>query len=161
MLHRLHIMCTIVNYTTDGYLTYSKIFHHSVQFSHSLMSDSLRPHGLQPDRIPCPSPTSRVYSNSCPLSRWCHPNISCSIIPLSSCIQSFPESVSFPMSQLFQSGDQSTGISASTSVLPMNYQVWFPLGWTGCIPLQSKGLTRVFSNTIAQKCQFFGTQISL
>ena len=119
----------------------------SVQFSHSVMSDSLRPHGLQHARLPCPSPTPGVYSNSCPLSRWCHLIISSSIVPFSFCLQSFPVSGSFQMSQLFTSGGQSIGVSASTSVLPVNIQDWFPLGWTGWISLQSKGLSRVFSNT--------------
>ena len=133
----------------------------SVQFSPSVMSDSLRPHGLQHTRPPCPSPTPRVCSNSSPLSRWCHPTISSSIITFSSCLQSFPASGSFPMSQLFESGGLSIKISSSTSVLPMNIQVWFPLKLTGLISLQSKGLSRVFSNTTVQKHQFFSTQLSL
>ena len=120
---------------------------HSVQFSHSVVSDSFRPHGLQHTRSPCPSSTPRVYSNSCPLSRWCHPTISSSIIPFSSHLQPFPASGSFLTSQLFASGGQSTEISASISVLPTNIQDWFPLGWTGGISLQSKGLSIVFSNT--------------
>ena len=111
-------------------------------------------------RLPCPSPTPRVYPNSCPLSRWCHPAISSSVVPFSSCPQSFPASGSFLMSQLFTSGGQSTGVSASTSVLPMNTQYWSPLGWAGWISLQSKGLSRVFSNTTVQKQQFFGAQLS-
>ena len=109
----------------------------SVQFSHSVVSDPLWPHGLQHTRPPCPSPAPGVYSNSCPLSRWCHPNISSSVIPFSSCLQSFPASGSFLMSQLFASGGQSIGVSASASVLPMKIQDWFPLGWTGCISLLS------------------------
>ena len=133
----------------------------SVQFSCSVMSDSLRPHGLQHARPPCPSPTPRVYSNSCPLSQWCHPTISSSVIPFSSHLQSCPASGSFPMSQFFASGGQSIGVSASTSVLPMNIQDWCPLGWTGWISLQSKGLSRVFSNTTFQKHQFFSAQLSL
>ena len=133
----------------------------SVQFRHSVVSDSLWPHGLQHTRPPCPSPAPGVYSNSCPLSQWCHPNISSSVIPFSSCLQSFPASGSFLMSQLFESGGQSIGVSASASVLPMKIQDWFPLGWTGWISLQSKGLSRVFSNTTVQKHQFFGTQLSL
>ena len=133
----------------------------SVQFSRSVMSNSLWPHELQHARPPCPSPTPRVYPNSCPLSWWCHPAMSSSVVPFSSCPKSFPESWSFPMSQLFASGGQSTGVSASTSVLPMNIQNWSPLGWTGWISLQSKGLSRVFSNTTVQKHQFFGTQPSL
>ena len=127
----------------------------SVQFSHSAVSDSLRSHGLQHTRPPCPSPTPRVYSNSHPLSQWCHPTIESSVVPFSSCLQSFPASGSFQMSQLFASGGQSTGVLASTSVLPMNIQDWFPLGWTGWISLQSKGLSRVFSTTTIQKHQFF------
>ena len=133
----------------------------SVQFSHSVMSDSLQPHEPQHTRPPCPSATSGVYPNSCPLSRWCYPTISCSVFPFSSCPQSLPASGSFPMSQLFASGGQSIGVSASASVLPMNTQDWSPLGWTGWISLQSKGLSRVFSNTTVQKHQFFGAQLSL
>ena len=133
----------------------------SVQFSCSVMSDSLRPHGLQHVRLPCPSPTPRAYSSSCPLSRWFHPTISSSVVPFSSCLQSFPPSGSFPMIQFFASGGQSIGVSASISVLPMNIQDWFPLGWTSWISLQSKGLSRVFPNTTVQKHQFFGTQLSL
>ena len=133
----------------------------SVQFSHSVMSDSLWPYGPQHARPPCPSPTPRVHLNPCPLSRWCHPTISSSVVPFSSCPQSFPASGSFPVSQLFASGGQSIGVSASTSVLPMNTQDWSPLGWTGWISLQSKGLSRVFSNTTVQKHQFFSAQLSL
>ena len=133
----------------------------SVQFSHSVVSNSLRPHGLQHTRPPCPSPTSRVYSNSRPLSWWCHPTISASVIPFSSSLQFFPASESFPMSQFFVSGGQSIGVSASTSAFPMNIQDWFPLGWTGWISWQSKGLSKAFSNTTVQKHQFFGTQFSL
>ena len=133
----------------------------SAQFSRSVMSDSLRPQGLQHARPPCLSPTLGVYSNSCPLSWWCHPTISSSVISFFSCLQSFPASGSFQMSQLFASDGQSIGVSASTSVLPMNTQDWSPLGWTGWISLQSKGLSRVFSNTIVQKHQFFSTQLSL
>ena len=113
----------------------------SVQFSHSVMSDSLRPHELQHAKPPCPSPTPGACSNSCPSSQWCHPTISSSVVLFSSCIQSFPASGSFQMSQLFTSGGQSTGVSASTSVLPVNIQDWFPLGWTGWISLQSKELS--------------------
>ena len=119
----------------------------SVQFSHSVMSNSLQPHGLQHARLPCPSPAPRVYSNLSPLSQWCHPTISSSVVPFSSCLQSLPASRSLPMSQFFTSGGQSNGVSASASVLPMNIQDWSPLGWTGWISLQSKGLARVFSNT--------------
>ena len=132
-----------------------------IQFSRSVVSDSLPPHGLQHARPPCPSPTPRVYSNSCPLSRWCHPTISSSVISFSSCLQSFPASRSFPMSQFFTWGGQSTGVSALASVLPMNIQDWFPLGLTGLISLQSKGLSRVSSNTTVQKHQFFSAQLSL
>ena len=133
---------------------------HSVQFSRSVMSDSLRPHELQHARPPCPSSIPGVHPNPCPLSRWCHPTISSSVIPFS-CPQSFPPSGSFPMSQVFASGGQSTGVSDSTSVLPMNTQDWYPLGWTGWISLQFKELSRVFSNTTVQKHQFFGAQLSL
>ena len=128
----------------------------SVQFSCLVMSDTLRPHGPQHTRPSCPSPTPRVYPNSCPLSQWCHPTIWSSVIPFASCPQSFPASGSFQMSQLFASGGQSIGVSASTSVLPMNTQDWSPLVWTGWTSLQSKRLSRVFSNTTVQKHQFFG-----
>ena len=131
------------------------------QFSRSVMSDSLRPHGLQDARLPCPSPTPRACSNSCPSSWWCHPTISSSVIPFSSRFHSFLASGSFPMSQFFTSGGQSIGASASASVLPMNIQDWFPLGLIGWISLQSKGLSRVFSNTTVQKHQFFSTDLSL
>ena len=133
----------------------------SVQFSRSVVSNSLPPHEPQHSRPACPSPTPGVYPNSCPLSQWCHPTISSSVILFSSCPQSFPASGSFPMSQLFTSGGQSIGVSASTSVLPMNTQDWSPLEWTGWISLQSKGLSRVFSNTTVQKHQFFSAQLSL
>ena len=126
----------------------------SVQFSCSVVSDSLWPHESQYARPPCPTPTSRAYSNSCPLSQWCHPAISSSVVPFSSCPQSLPASGSFPASQLFSWGDQSIGLSASASVLPMNTQDWSPLGWTGWISLQSKGLSRVCSNTTVQKHNF-------
>ena len=132
-----------------------------VQFSHSVVSDSFWPTGLQHSRPPCPSLTPRVYSNSCPLSQWCHPTISYSVIPFSSCLQSFPASGSFPMGQFCTSGGQSIGVSALAPVLPKNIQDWFPLGWTGWISLQSKGLSRVFSNTTVQKHQFFGAQPTL
>ena len=137
------------------------IFHSSVQFSRSVMSDSLRTHEPQHARPPCPSTTPRVYPNPWPLSRWCHPIISPSIVPFSSCPQSLPASKTFKMSQVFESDGQNIGISASTSVLPINIQNWSPLGWTGWISLQSKGLLRVFSNTTVQKHQFSGTQLSL
>ena len=130
-----------------------------VQFSCSVVSDSLRLHGLQHTKLLCPSPTPGVYSNLCPLSWWCHPTISSSVVPFSSCPQSLPASGSFPMSQFFASGGQSIGLSAS--VLPMRIQDWFPLGWTSWISLQSKGLSRVFSNTTIQKHQFFSAQLSL
>ena len=133
----------------------------SVQFSCSVVSDSLQPHEPQHVKPPCPSPAPGVYPNSCPLSQWCHPTISSSLVPFSSCPQSFLASGSFPMSQLFTSGGQSIGVLASASVLPMNTQDWSPLGWTGWISLQSKGFSRVFSNITVQKHQFFGAQLSL
>ena len=129
-------------------------------FSRSLMSNPLRPRELQHARLPCPSVSLGVCLSSCPLSWWCHTTISSSLDPFFSCPQSFPASGSFPMSQLFTLGGQSIGVSASTSVPPMNTQVWSPLGWTGWISLQSKGLSRVFSNTTVQKHQFFGAQPS-
>ena len=130
------------------------------QFSRSVMSDSLRPHESQHARPPCPSPIPGAHLNPCPSSQWRHPTISSSVILFSSCPQSFPASGSFQMSHLFASGGQSTGVSASTSVLPMNNQDWSPLEWTGWISLESKGLSRVFSITTVQKHQFFGTQLS-
>ena len=133
----------------------------SVQFSHSVVSDSLRPHGLQHARLPCPSPSPRVYSNSCPLSQWWHPTISSSVVPFSFHLQSFPASGSFQVSQFFSSGGRNIGVSASASILPMNNHDRFPLEWTGWISLHSKGLSRVFSNTTVQKHQFFGAQLSL
>jgi len=132
----------------------------SVQFSRSIMSDSLQPHGMQHARLSCPSSTSGTCSNSCPLSRWCHPTISSSVFPFSSHLQSFSASGSFLMSQFFASGGQSIGVSVSASVLSMNIQDWFPLGLTGLISLQSKGLERVFSNTTFQKHQSFDAQVS-
>ena len=128
---------------------------------HSVVSDSLQPHGLQHTSLPCPSPTPRPCSDSCPSSQWCHPAISSSVIPFSSCLQSFPASESFQMSQLFSSGGQSIGVSASTSVLPMSILDWFPIGCTGWISLQSKGHSKVFSNTTVQRHQSFGAQLSL
>ena len=129
----------------------------SVQFSHSVVSGSLQPHGLQHTRLPCPSPAPGARLNSCPSSWWCHPTISSSVVPFYSCLQSFLESGSFWMSQFFASGGQSIiGASTSVSALPVNIQDWFPLGWTGSISLKSKGLSRVFSNTTVQKHQFFG-----
>ena len=133
----------------------------SVQFSRLVMSDSLRPHESQHARPPSSPPTPGVHSNSRASSRWCHLTISSSVVPFSSCLQSFPVSGSFQISQFFASGGQSIGVSASASVLPMNIQDWFPSGWTGWISLQSKGLSRVFSNTTVQKHQLFGTQLSL
>ena len=130
-------------------------------FFHFVVSDSLQPHGLQQAKLLCPPLSPRACSNSCPLSRWCHPTISSSVTPFSSCLQTFPPSGSFPMSQLFTSGVQNVGVSGLASVLPMNIQDWFPLGWTGWISLQSKGILRVFFNTTGQKHQFFGTQLSL
>ena len=133
----------------------------SVQISRSVMSNSLWPHWQQNSRLLCLSPTPGACSNSCPSSRWCHLTISSSVVPLSSCLQSFPASGSFPRSKFFASGGQVIGVSASASVLPMNTQDWSPLEWTGWISLQSKGLWRVFCNTKVQKHQFFGTQFSL
>ena len=141
--------------------TQTKMNHrHFVQFSRSVVSESLRPHESQHARPPCPLPTPGVHSNSCPSSWWHHPAISSSVVPSSSCPQSLPASESFPMSQLFTWGGQSTGVSALASVPPKNTQDWSPLEWTGWISLQSKGLSRVFSNTTVQKHQFFGTQLS-
>ena len=131
-----------------------------IQFS-PVASNALQPHGLQHTRLPCPSSTPRTCSNSCPSSWWCHPTVSSLVVPISSRLQSFPASGSFQMSQFFTSGGQSTGLSASALVLPMNIQDWFPWGLTGLISLQSKGPSRVFSNTTVQKHQFFGAQLSL
>ena len=148
----------------NGHKNKAPTLERSVQFrsvqslSHS---NPLQPHRLQHTRLPCPSPTPGVYSNSCPLSRWWHWTISSSVILFSSCLQSFPASGSFPMSQFFASGGQSIGVSASASVLPMNIQDWLPLGLVGWISLLSKGLSRVFSNTTVQKHQFFGPYLSL
>ena len=132
----------------------------SVQFSLSVMSDSLQPHGLQHTRLPCPSPTPRVCSDSCVSSQWCHPTISPSAVPFSSCLQSFPVSGSFPRSQFFTSDGQSSGVSASASVLPVNIQGWFSLGLTSLTSLQPKGFSRVFSSTTIRKHQFFSAQPS-
>ena len=145
--------------TTEHACTTICIFN-SVQFSRSVMSNSLWLRGLQHVRLPCPSPTSGAYSNSCPSSQWCHPTISSSVIPFSSRLQCFPATGSFPMSQFFSSGGQSIRVLASASVLPMNIQDWFPLGWTGWISLQFKGLSRVFFNPTVQKHQFFSAQLS-
>ena len=143
-----------------GFLNHACVLS-SVQFSRSVVSDSLQPHGLQHTRLPCPSPTPGACLNLYPLSRWCHPTISSSVIPFFSCLQSFPVSESFLMSQFFPSAGQSVGALVSVSVLPMNIQDWFPSGWIGWISLQSKGLSRVFSNTTVQKHEFFSTQLSL
>ena len=133
----------------------------SIQFSCSVVSDSLRPRGLHHIRLPCPSPTPGVHSNPCPLSRWYHPTTSSSVIPFSSWPQSFSASGSFQISQLFALGGQNIGVSAQASVLPVNTQDWSPLGWTGWVSLQYKGLSRVFSNTTIQKHKFFSAQLSL
>jgi len=133
----------------------------SVQFSLSVVSNSLRPHELQHTRPPCPSPTPGVHSNSRPSSQWCHPDISSSVVPFSFCPQSLPASESFPISQLFAWSGQSTGVSASASFLPKQSQGWSPSEWTGWISLQSKGLSRVFSNTTLQKHQIFGAQLNI
>ena len=146
----LHSTCSVIYYI----LVFS-----SIQFSCSVVSDSLWPHELQHARPPCPSPTPWVHSDSHPSSPWCHPPISSSVVPFSSCPQSLPASESFLMSQLFTWGGQSTGVSALASSLPKKSQGWSPLGWTGWISLQSKGLSGVFSNTTVQKHQFFGTQL--
>ena len=151
LLHCRQILCHLSHQGSPKY---------SIQFSHSVVSDSLQPHESQHTRPPCPSPTPGVHSNPCPWSQWCHPTISSSVVPFFSSPQSFPESGSFQMSQLSASGGQSTGVSASPSVLPMHTQDW-SLGWTGWISLQSKGLSRVFSNTTVQTQQFFCTQVSL
>ena len=153
-------MCFFVNILNYKMFN-SKSVQSVSQFSPSVVSDSLLPHGLQHSRLPGPSPTPGAYSNSYPLSQWCHPTISSSVIPFSSHLPSFPASGSFPISQFFASGGQSIGASASTSVLPMNTQDWSSLGWTGWISLQCQGLSRVFSNTIVQKHQFFYAQLSL
>ena len=163
ILWEIYIYTSIYRYLYMSIYTdiYTQMFISSVQFSHSVMSNSLQPHDSQHTRPPCPSPTSRIHSDSYPLSQWCHPAISSSVIPFSSRLQSFPVSGSFQMSQFFTSCGQSIGASAPASVLPMNIQDWFPLGWTGCISLQSQRLSRVFSNTTVQKHKFFGTQLYL
>ena len=148
----------ILHYKYKIMLTLTELFQY--QFSCLVMSDSLRPHGLQHTRAPCLSTTPRVYSNSCPLSQWCHPTISSSADPFSSCLQSFPASGSFQMSKFFTSGDQSIEVLASSSVFPVNMQGLFPLEWTGWMSLKSRGLLRIFSNTTVQKHQFFGAQLS-
>ena len=163
--HKIHVESQIPNVTAFEYRAFKEVIRvkeiSSVQFSCSVVFDFLRPHGLQHTRPPCPTPTPGDYSNSCPLSRWCHPTISPSVVPFSSRLESFPASGSFQMSQLFTSGGRSIGVSASASVLPMNIQGWFPLGCTGWISLRFKRLSRVFSNTTVQKHQFFCAQLSL
>ena len=160
LLHKVSLVTAAIHNKSS--VIYSLLYPHfsSVQFSRSVVSDSLWPHELQHAGLPCPS-TPRACSNWCPSSQWSHPTISSSVIPFSSCLQSFPASGSFPANQFFASGDQSIGVSASASVLPMNIQDWFPGGLTGLIFLLSKGLSRVFSNTTVQKHQFFGAQLSL
>ena len=156
MVQEMFLLCCIFVNLELQYCNHFNLIFSLVQFSCSVVSDSLWPHGIQHIRPPCPSSNPRVYSNSCPLSQWFLPTISSSVIPFSSHLQSFPSSGSFQMSQFFASGGQINGVSAS--VLPMNIQDWFPLGRTGWISLQSKGLSRTFSNTTVQKYQFFGTQ---
>ena len=155
-LYCIDIICLCVQY--KYYVLFGLLL---LLFSCSVMSDSLQSYGLQNPGLPCPSPFPGVCSISCPLSRWCHPTISFSVVPFSSCPQSSPASGSFQMSQLFTSGGQSIGVSTSASVLPMNTQDWSPLEWTGWISLQSKGLSRVFSNTTVQKHPFFSARLSL
>ena len=157
----LHSLLNMFSVTFFGFHSGENTGISSVQFSRSVMSNSLWPHELQHARPPCPPPTPGVRSDSRPSTQWCHPAISSSVIHFSSRLQSFPASGSFPMSQLFASGGQSIGVSVSTSVLAMNIQDWSPLGWTGWISLQSKGLSRVFSSTTIQKHQFFSAQTSL
>ena len=154
-LFTIHKNCLTERYSIGNMSQYA------LQFSCSVVSDSLLPHGLQHTRLPCWSPTPGAYSKSCPLSWWCHPTISSSAIPFSFCLQSFPALGCFLMSWLFATGGQGSGASASASVLPKNIQDWFPLGLISLISLQSKGLSSVFSNTTAQKHRFFGTQPSL
>ena len=159
-LHDAWIVFTLFGFITEYNFTldFPQVI---LQLSSLIVSDSLWSHEVQHTRPPCPLPTSGLYPISCPLSRWCHSTISSSVVPFSSCPQSFPASGSFQMSHLFASGGQSIGVSASTSVLPMNTQDWSPLGWTGRISLQFKGLSRVFSNTTVQKHQLFSAQLSL
>ena len=160
----LHLLCwlsySIIECWKSSKLS-ARFSFSSVQFSCSVLPDSLQPHGLQYARLHCPPRTPRAYSNSSTLSQWCHQIISSSVVPFFSCLQSFPALGSFQMSQFFASGGQSIRVSASASLLEMNIQDWSPLGWTGLISLQSKGLSRVFSNTRVQKHQFFGAQLSL
>ena len=157
----LKLMAPLRRWCPDMRTAFSSVQFSSIQFGRSIVSNSLQPHELQHIRPPCLSPTPRVYSNSRPLSRWCHSTILSSVVPFSSCPQSFPASGSIPMSQFFASGAQRIGVSASASVLPMNIQSWFLLGLTSLISLQSKGLARVFSSTTVRKHQFFSTQTSL
>ena len=161
LMHGIHVIIPVLcsGNTIEAFIILLQFS--SVHFSLSVVSDSLQPHGLQHIRLPWPSPAPRACSNSCPLSWWCHSTISSSVVPFSSHLQSFPASGSFQMSQFFTSGGQSIGVSASASVLPMNTQDWSFLGWTGWISLQSKGLSRVFSNTTVQKHSFFSAQLSL
>ena len=147
-------ICIYVNsFLTLAISLFLSIFSVS-QFSHSVMSDSLRPHGLQHARPPCPSPTPRACPNSCPSSRWCHPTSSSSVVPFSYCLQSFPESCSFPLSQFFTSGGQSIGVSSSASVLPINIQDWLPLGWTGWILLEVQGTLKSLLQHHSSKASF-------
>ena len=157
----MYVCVSMCLFVLENYCLFIRINSLRLFFSHSDMSDSLQPRGLQHARHPSPSPAPRACSNSCPSSRWCHPTTSPSVIPFSSCLQSFPASGSFLTNQLYAPGGQSTGASASSSVLPKNIQDWFSSGWTCLIFLQSKGLSRVFSNITVQKHQFFGTQLSL
>ena len=156
-------MSVDISHIKRSYLSFSIISNSvsSVQFSHSAVSDSLRPHGVQHARPPYPSPPPEVYSNSCTLTLWCHPTILSSVVPVSSRLQFFPASGCFQINQFITSDGQSIGISASASVLSVNTQYWSPLGWTGWISLLSKGLSRVFSNITVQKHQFFSAQLSL
>ena len=157
---KINIQCGFFENRSDLNIQRQTCWVTSVQFSCSVVSDSLWLHELQHARPPCPSPIPGVHPKPCPSSWWCHPAISSSVIPFSSCPQSFPASGSFQMSQHFASGGQCIGVSASASVLPVNTQDWSPLGWTGWISLQFKGLSRVFSNITVQKHQFFGAQLS-
>ena len=161
--HVLLIRASLMAYIMERYDIAENLIHLVSVSSVQLLShvNSLRPHGLQHARLPYLSPTARAYSNSCPVRQWCHPAISSSVVPFSSCPQSLPASESFPMSQFFASGGQSIGVSASASVLSMNIQDWFLLGWIGWISSQSKGFSRVFPSTTVQKHQFFGTHLSL
>ena len=154
-------MSYIISHCIQYFAFLKEYTRNSVQFSHSLVYNSLRCHEPQHTRPPCSSPTPGAHQNPCPLSQWCHPTISLSVVPYSSCPQSFPASGSYLMSQLLESCGQHIGVSASTSVLPMNNQDWSPLGWTSWISLQSKGLSRVYSNTKVQRNQFFSAQLSL